>query len=148
MMAAIAAFSSGVRWAALPVFMAGFGPLIVFIIFFVNKNAYWQLKKIDYLCGLFSVFALALWAITKDPVIAIIFSILSDGFASLPTIIKAWKHPETETGLAYLVGLFSALTSFTAIKFWVFPEYGFALYLSIVSIILSFAIYRKKLVIF
>src|SRR3989344_785767 len=53
-----AALSSGVGWAVLPVFMSGFGPLLVFIASFVNKNSYWKLEQFDYWCGLFSVLAL------------------------------------------------------------------------------------------
>jgi hypothetical protein len=144
LIAAVAAFSDGVRWAVLPVFLAGFGPLIIFFASFLNKNSYWKLEKFDYLCGVFSVLALVFWAITKDPVVAIIFSIASDGFACVPTVIKAWKYPKTETGLAYITGLFSALTSFAAVKVWIFSEYAFALYLVIANSILAFAIYRKK----
>ncbi|MCL2280666.1 hypothetical protein FWC31_02160, partial [Candidatus Saccharibacteria bacterium] len=41
--AAIAAISNGVSWAILPTFMAGFGPLLVFIVSFFNKKSYWKL---------------------------------------------------------------------------------------------------------
>jgi len=146
LIAAAAAFSDGVRWAASPVFMAGFCPLIIFFSSFINPNSYWKLEKFDYLCGFFSLLALIFWAITKNPVVAIIFSIASDGFASIPTIIKSWKHPETETGIVYIAGLFSALTSFAAVRVWVFPEYAFASYLVIVSSALIFAVYHKRLV--
>jgi hypothetical protein len=146
LIATAAALSGGVRWAVLPVFLSGFGPLVIFLASFANKNSYWKLEKFDYLCGLFSVLALIFWAITKDPVVAIVFSIASDGFACVPTILKSWKHPETETGLAYLTGLFSALTSFFAVKVWTFSEFGFALYLVIANAALSFVVYRKKLI--
>jgi hypothetical protein len=146
LIATAAAFSDGVRLAVLPVFMAGFGPLIIFIASFINKNSYWKLEKFDYLCGFFSVLALIFWAITKDPIVAIIFSIASDGFACMPTIAKAWRHPETETGIAFVSGLFSALTSFAAVSVWVFSQYAFALYLVIANSVLIFAIYRKRVI--
>lgn len=56
----IAAISNGVGWSLLPVFMAGFVPLLVLIVSFINKNSYWKLEKFDYLCGLFSALALIL----------------------------------------------------------------------------------------
>src|SRR3989338_1850794 len=61
LIAAFAGFSAGAGWAVIPVFMAGFGPLMVFISSFVNKNSYWKLGTFDYLCGFFSLLALVLW---------------------------------------------------------------------------------------
>ncbi len=139
-----AALSSGVRLAVIPVFMAGFGPLMVVIASFISKKSYWKLVSFDYLCGIFSIFALILWILTKDPLIAIIFSILSDGFAAIPTIIKSWKHPETETVYAYMAGTFSVLTGLFAIKNWSVSEYAFPGYLLFVNTIIIFSISRRK----
>ena len=101
----LAAIFDGVSpFAVLPVFMAGFGPLLVFIASFVNKNSYWKLEKFDYLCGLFSILALVLWYLTKLPVIVIIFAVISDLLAAIPTIMKSWLHPETESFYPYAGG--------------------------------------------
>lgn len=142
--ASVAAISDGVRWAVLPVFLSGFCPLLVFIASFVNKNSYWQLEKFDYLCGLFSIIALILWGITKEPNVAIVFSIISDGLAATPTIIKSWKFPETETVDAYAVGLFAAITGFFAIEQWTFASYAFPLYLVTVNSLLIVLITKGK----
>jgi hypothetical protein len=117
----------------------------VFISSFFSKKAYWKLEKFDYICGIFSVLALLLWAITKEPFIAILFAILSDGFAAVPTLIKLWKHPETEHPSPYLTGLFSSLMSFTVIKSWAFVEVAFPIYLITVYSLLLLSFYRKKI---
>ncbi|MGE0792577.1 MAG: hypothetical protein AB7V77_00170 [Candidatus Woesearchaeota archaeon] len=145
LIASTAAFVDGVTWAALPVFMAGFGPFLVFISSFLSKKAYWKLESVDYWFGAFSAIGLILWAITKEPSIAIIFAILADGFAALPTLTKAWKHPQTEHSSAFSTGLFSALTSFTAVKSWSFSEIAFPCYLILICSSILFAINRKKL---
>lgn len=145
LIATFAAISDGVRWSVLPVFMAGFGPLLVFIFSLINKKSYWKLEKIDYLCGFFSVVALILWGITKEPNIAIMFSIASDGSATIPTLIKSWKHPETESGGAYTSGLFSASTSFFAIKIWNYSSLAFPIYLIVANSLLSVFVYRRKI---
>ncbi len=44
LIAAIAAFSNGVRLSVLPVFMSGFVPLVIFVISLVNKKAYWKIS--------------------------------------------------------------------------------------------------------
>lgn len=145
LIATFAALADGVGWSVLPVFMAGFGHLLVFIASFVNKNSYWKLETFDYLCGFCSALALILWGITKEPVIAIVFAIASDGFAAIPTLVKSWKYPETETAAAYTTGLFSALTSFTAIKIWNFSSYAFPAYLVIAETLFILSIYHRKI---
>ena len=145
LIATFAALADGVGWSVLPVFIAGFGPLLVFIASFVNKNSHWELETFDYLCGFCSVLALVLWGITKEPVIAIVFAIASDGFAAIPTLVKSWKYPETETATAYTTGLFSALTSFTAIKIWNFSSYAFPAYLVIAETLFILSIYHRKI---
>lgn len=141
----VAAFSDGVRWAALPVFMSGFAPLLVFIASFVNPKSYWKLEKFDYICGALSVLALILWGITKEPLIAIIFSIASDGFAAVPTIIKSWKHPDSESVEAYTTGLFNSLTSFFALRTFGISELAFPIYLVLVNSSLIAAVYKRRL---
>lgn len=145
LIAASAAVSDGVTLAAIPVFVSGFAPLLVLLASFANKNSYWKLEKGDYLCGLFSVLALVLWGVTKEPITAIVFALLSDFLATLPTLKKSWRYPETETANAYWAGLFSALTSFTAISAWNFSSVAFPIYLVLVNALLVACIYKTKI---
>lgn len=144
LIATAAALANGVQWAVLPVFMAGFGPLLVFLSSFINKKSFWKLEKFDYLCGFFSILALILWYLTNEPNIAILFAIISDGFAAIPSLIKSWKHPETETVSPYLATIFASLTSFLIIKKWSFSEYAFPVYLIIVCTTFVVFIWRNK----
>lgn len=139
-----AAWDAGVRWAALPTFVSGFGPLLVLGASFANKNAYWKLHPIDYTCGAFSFLALALWVVTSDPSIAIIFSILTSILASAPTIIKEWRNPETESIYAYLGGLVSGLSAFTAVTAWNLPSVAFPSYMVLISVALVAPLLRRR----
>ncbi len=145
LIATVASISDGVRWEVLPVFMAGFGPLLIFLASFANKKAYWKLARLDYVCGLFSVLALILWGITREPAVAVLFTILSDLFAGIPTIVKIWKYPETENVAPFTTGLFASLTSFTAIRVWNFTSYAFPAYLAMIALIEIGAYYRKRI---
>ncbi len=145
LIASIAAFANGVRWAALPTFMVGFGPLLVVIAALVKRNAMWRLSWFDYFCGFFSLAALVLWMLTKDPNIAITLSIISDGLAALPTLKKAWEFPETESGIVYILALFNILTTFLVLREYSFSEIAFPIYNTIVNIALSVSVYRKRL---
>ncbi|HLO13486.1 MAG TPA: hypothetical protein VK206_01565, partial [Anaerolineales bacterium] len=91
-----AMLKQGVGISSLMTFSTGFLPLLVFIASFVNKKAEWKITRFDLVCGFLSVIGLALWLITKVGNVAIIFSILADGLAAVPTIRKAYYYPETE----------------------------------------------------
>lgn len=144
MIASVAGISAGFSWAILPVFMAGFCPFLVLLASFVNKKSYWQLRRFDYICGGLSALALILWAITKDPTVAIVFAVLSDAFAGFPTLKKSWQHPESESVSAYAAGLFNALTSFLAVRTWTLAEVIFPAYLVAMCSSLIFAIKRPR----
>ncbi len=145
MIGTVAAMSTGVTWAILPVFMAGFNPFLVFLVSFWNKKSYWKLNKIDYGCGILSALALILWAITNQPLIAIIFAILADGLAAIPTVTKTWKHPETEHPTIFAATIFSAFIGIIIAKAWTFEEVGFQIYLIFICALLVFLIYRKRI---
>lgn len=140
-----AALSNGVGLAVIPVFMSGFCPFLILISSFVSPKSYWKLKTLDYICGICSVVALILWAITKNPEVAILFAILTDALAGAPTLIKGWKHPETETYTPFLAGIFGSLTAFAAMKTGSFSEYAFSAYIAFFNTLMLFALFRKKL---
>jgi hypothetical protein len=126
--------------------MSGLAPFLVFAASFVSTKAHWTLASFDYVCGVLSGLALVLWYVTEDPNVAIAFAIASDGLASIPTLTKAWKHPETEVAWPFMVGVFNASTSFFASTIWVFSEYAFPAYLIVMNILLFFSAYKRKLV--
>jgi hypothetical protein len=140
MIGTAAAFSTGVRWSFLPVFMSGFGPMLVFMASFVNRKAYWKLEPLDYLCGIFSLLALVMWGVTKVPEVAIFFAVISDGFAALPTVIKSWKHPESESAGAYIATLVSLTISLPAVQIWNFSSMAFPVYLAFINAVIAFPI--------
>lgn len=140
MIAAGAAISDWVRRAVLPVFMSGFGPFLVFLSSFINKKAYRKLEKSDYICWISSLLALVLRYITKNPSIAIIFAIISDALAAIPTLMKWWKYPESESPIAFFGWLFNALTSFFALKTFWFTGLAFPIYLVTIDTLLIWSI--------
>lgn len=139
-----ASFVDGARWALLPVFLSGFFPLLIFAVSFIAKNGYWKLTRFDYICGLLAALALILWAITKNPIVAIVFAILADFAAALPTLLKAWKHPETETGSAFIAANIALLLGLPAIASGRISEYAFSAYLILINSMLIIAVYHKR----
>lgn len=133
-------------WATVRIFASGFGPLVIFCTAFFLKQSYWKLTKFDFACGLFSIAALFVWFVADSPVTAILLSAIADLFATLPTFIKAWKYPETETFYTYFIGLFTALIVIPAIPVWNIENAAFQIYLMVANIALCLAVVRGKFV--
>jgi hypothetical protein len=116
----------GISWAT---FVAGFTPLFVFAASYLNKKAYWKTQPLDYFCLVLALIGITLWAITNEPNLALIFSIVADFAAGFPTLLKAAKHPATESWRAYLLSTVGFIVSALSIHEWNFANYGFVLYL-------------------
>ena len=136
---------SGVGWAVVPVFMSGFCPFLIFTASFFNKKAYWKLARFDYLFGVLSGLALVIWYFADSPNLAIVFAIVSDAFAAVPTFTKAWRHPETESAWPFIVGMFSPGTSFLVAVTWGFSELAFPTYLILINFLLVISVLKRNL---
>ena len=129
-------------WATVRIFMSGFGPLLVFLAAFFVRQGYWKLSRFDYACGALSFIALGAWIGADSPILAILLAALADLFATLPTIFKAWKYPETETLYTYFVGLFTASIIIPAIPVWNIENAAFQVYLLVANTALFFIVLR------
>ena len=132
-----AQIGKGVGLQSLMTFMVGFGPLLVLIASFMNKKAYWRLKRFDYVCGALSLFGLGLWLITGEGNLAIAFAILADGLAALPTVYKSYIAPQTENWLLYFLAVLSAGITLLTIDKWTFAYWSFPAYILIICIIIT-----------
>lgn len=138
------ALKAGAGFSVTGIFMAGFGPFLVIIVSLIKKNAFWKIEPFDLLCGFFSLMALVLYIFTYNLAISILFAIISDGLAAIPTIIKSWKFPETESNSIYAGGIVNNILSLLIIKNWIFSIYSFNIYFVLVNLVIIFSIYRKK----
>jgi hypothetical protein len=136
MIAFAAEIHQGVGLRSLMTFMVGFNPLLVFVASFVNTKATWKLTKFDFACGVLSLLGLLLWLLSGQGNIAILFSIVADALAALPTIVKSYSHPESESWLVFLGGGLAAGITLLTIKAWTFANYGFPLYILLVCLVL------------
>lgn len=136
----------GAGVSALPVFMAATSPLLVMLSALIRKNAYWKLSTLDYVCLFLSLCALIAWVFLKQGVLATIFAILADGIAFIPTYVKSWKSPETETLSSYYSGSFNGLLNVLTTRTLTFSSIGFALYLFLGNLIeIGIVLYKRWL---
>lgn len=144
LIAFFAEIKQGVGMQALMTFVVGFLPLTIFIASFVNKKAEWKLTGFDLMCGALSIVGLVLWYITKSGNIAIIFSILADGLAALPTVVKSFNYPETESAWPYFASTISAILTLLTVKVWNLANIGFPLYIILITLVI-FSLVQFKL---
>src|SRR3989338_495438 len=64
---------AGAGFSVFPVFMAGFGPLVVLVVALWRKNLFWKITPFDLICGAISLIALLIYIATRNLSIAIIF---------------------------------------------------------------------------
>lgn len=121
-------------------FTVGFIPLLILVASFVNKKSYWKIGKLDITCGALSLVGLLLWQIIGTGLIAIVFAIIADGLAALPTVIKSYKFPETENWLLYFANAVSAGITILTIKVWNLETFAFPLYILLLTGLLSILI--------
>jgi len=129
LIAGAAQLRSGVGLSTLVIVLVGAGPACVLLASFVRGVGWWRLGPFDYVCGACSLAALALWAVTGDPVTAIVLSILADTAAALPTLRKAWLEPATENRSAYLISFIGMVLGILSVREATFAAYAFNAYL-------------------
>jgi hypothetical protein len=128
-----AQLKQGVGLEALMTFSTGFLPITTFIASFVNKKAEWKVTRFDLVCGFLSIVGLILWLITKVGNIAIFFSIVADGLAAVPTIVKSYKYPDTELAWPWIATTFGVILTLLTLKELTFANSGFIIYILMVN---------------
>jgi hypothetical protein len=128
---------SGVGLIALTTFMAGFMPLLIFIATFIGRHAVWELTRFDLTCGALSLVGLGLWLLSGEGTVAIVFSIVADGLAAIPTLRKSYTHPASESWFGFATAATNAGITLLTITVWSFANYGFPLYLLLLCVTLT-----------
>jgi len=128
-----AQIKQGVGLESLMTFSTGFLPLMTFIASFVNKKAEWKITRFDLICGFLSILGLVLWWITKVGNVAIFFSIMADGLAAVPTIVKSYKYPDTELAWPWIASVVGVVLTLLTIRVWSFANSGFIVYILVVD---------------
>ncbi|MFT7507758.1 MAG: hypothetical protein ACI92I_000926 [Acidimicrobiales bacterium] len=132
---------SSVMWITLAM---GVLPASVFAVSFLNPAAYWKIQKRDYLLAAIAVASMSLWYITNNPMLAIIFALLADMFASIPTFIKSYTDPYSEDWRPYAISCVAFFVGVLAIQTWTFAEYSFVLYFFVATLLMSTLIYVRQ----
>jgi hypothetical protein len=127
----------GVGLPALMTFVVGVNPLLILTASFMSPGAAWKITRFDLLCGLLSLAGLSLWYVTREGNLAIVFSILADALAAVPTLLKAVRAPESENYTGFLGFSVSGAITLLTLRQWTFAGYAFPLYICLLCLILA-----------
>lgn len=101
--------------------VTGVTALVCFTIFILSlSKGVKDFPLVDWLCLLGAVFSLGLWAITKNPLTAIVLITVIDMLAFVPTFRKSYKEPYSETSFTYMMSGLKFLVSFFALRTYSF----------------------------
>jgi hypothetical protein len=120
----------GLSWTS---FVAGFTPLLIVAASFFNPKAYWRSEPRDYYLMAAAVAGIVLWAVTDNPNLALLFSLLADMLAGVPTLLKCYRHPESESWVAYAISTFGFGISLLSVQTYDFENTAFVTYIFIIN---------------
>ncbi len=142
---AISYYASGARetmWTALSYFA---GPLIISLFSIKYGEGGWD--PLDRWCIAGVVISLLLWWIFNSPLISLVANLFVDLLALIPTIHKSIVDPKGEDRKAWALETTSNIVNLLAIRTWTFAIISYPIYLVMVNMVITIALWwpRKKI---
>jgi hypothetical protein len=135
--------AEGARWSLV---MPGLDFFIVSFIFILSiKYGAGGFVRRDFIALIIAGVGLVLWAITDQPLTALLIIICIDGLAAYLTIIKTFKKPSTETLLAWIMSSASGFCTILAVNHLRFNLLVYPVFLTIAdsAVIVTILLGRK-----
>ena len=123
-----------IAWVSL---VSGVTPLLVVAASFFNKRAFWKSEPRDYYLMAAAFIGIILWAITDNPNLALLFSLGADILASVPTLIKSYRYPHSESWVAYAVSAFGFGIGFMSVQTYTIQSTAFVAYVFLLNSVLA-----------
>jgi hypothetical protein len=116
------------------------GPLAVTAAAVLKGAQSLRLTRLDAWCLSLAIAGIIVWVRTEDPLVALLMSIVADIFASMPTVVKSYLAPHTESAAAYSLSVISMIVTLLTVRqwnvmSWAFPLYILAINLTLVTLI-------------
>ncbi|MGL5943561.1 MAG: hypothetical protein ACRC2S_24995 [Waterburya sp.] len=102
-------------------------------------------NKLDRLCLFGAGISLLLWWFFNAPFIALIFALVIDFFAALPTMFKSYYAPEQESCFSWSIFLLANTLNLVALEHWSFELLAYPLYLFASTLTISTILYYNQL---
>lgn len=108
-------------------------PLFISMLAIIKYGLRGHFTPFSVTCGLLALLGIVLWQMTSVPELAVLFCIIADIFATLPTLQKAYRNPASEYAWPYMMSMVSMVIVLLTIQDWRFLIYAFPLYMLAVN---------------
>lgn len=124
-----AMIAEGSTWAVALLFANTVMCLLIALWSAIRKAGVWSTGPQDIAFFIFGLIGIVLWRITDNPIYALICSIAADASFGIPTIIKTFKDPSSETPFPWTMSVVAEIFGMFALKVFAFHEVAYPLYL-------------------
>lgn len=73
------------------------------------------LSRSDIICAGIALLGVIAWLVFRTPTVSIVANIIAASASLVPTFIKSYRHPHTETHLTWLLGMLSTVCTVLAV---------------------------------
>jgi len=130
---AIAAqFHEGASWSIIMVIVDAVTVALVFFLSIIGYG-YRSFTKFDLWCGIFGIVAILSWQITDNAILALVFLIVADGSAALPTLKKAYLDPWSEYPTSWAFTMVAAMLAIVSTTRFDTVNILFPAYLAVIN---------------
>lgn len=139
----VAQVTEGAWIAAIMSLALGISPMVIFLLSLKKNWSRAHFTPATTACAVVAAGGIVAWQLTDNPMLAILFSIIADIFASIPTIIKAYAHPKSEVALPYVLSMVSMVITLFTITQWTLAAYAFPVYMLLINLVIFSVVYFK-----
>lgn len=112
-------------------------PFLVFVTALIKAPRSLKFDALNLTCTGLALFGLVLWRLSQQANLAILLAILADLVSSLPTLIKAHKHPESEYPPTYILSAVAMILALLTLPRWNFTNAAFLIYVLVLNLIIA-----------
>jgi hypothetical protein len=80
-----------------------------------NKGGYGDVTGFNIFCLGLALLSIVLWKTVDSPLLALVCVLIADGIGALLILVKAYRHPNTETLSIWAVGSFATFLNILAV---------------------------------
>jgi len=137
-----AMLAEGSTWAVALIFANTVMCLVIAFSAMAIKTGVWSTGFQDYAFLGAGLLGIVLWQTLNMPVLALICAILADLAFGIPTIIKTFKDPSTETPFLWAMSVLAEIFGLLALSNFSFSEAAYPVYLFIFDLIIFLIILK------
>jgi len=101
-------------------------------------------SRFDRTCILVAVVSIGIYLLSGNPLVTLLFTLLMDGAAMLPTIRHAYLTPGEESRFAWTLTIIADLLTIAVIDQWTLEIAFYPIYMSIINGVVVYLLYTQR----